>query len=247
MTDPHIETLDLTTATGVYIVRSASTSTYWVDVSGGRVMRLRGEGSQRFDYDDAWAPLIGVTSYTEPGPGIADVIRVGARHRWLSDPAGGVQDYEWRLQRRVTAIEAVSLDVTPTMAGAEPAPVVDDGPHEVRVIRRLTDALGPTITAALAGARDVRAVTVWAHSGGATIPRPAEERVRFALHVFETIAAAEGSDTARAWFLGSNPRLGGDTPVTAIREDRHRTVLDAVAEISDDPEDPYLRFRENAP
>lgn len=39
-----------------------------------------------------------------------------------------------------------------------------------------------------------------------------------ALRIFQMIEAQEGADLARAWFIGGNPALGDDTPITAIRE-----------------------------
>ncbi|WEG08620.1 hypothetical protein PU630_15450 [Microbacterium horticulturae] len=43
------------------------------------------------------------------------------------------------------------------------------------------------------------------------------------------MAAAEGHQVARQWFIGGNPHLHDETPITAIREDRHEEVVDAVA------------------
>jgi len=42
------------------------------------------------------------------------------------------------------------------------------------------------------------------------------------------LAASDGTAVARQWFIGGNPRLGEDTPITAIREDRHEAVASAV-------------------
>lgn len=41
------------------------------------------------------------------------------------------------------------------------------------------------------------------------------------------ISAAEGSDVARAWFIGANPWLGHHTPVDAIRDGRLKEVAAA--------------------
>ena len=71
-----VERLDVTRAEGLWAVRSASRTIYYLDLDRGRVMR------------------------------------VGSRARYLTDPLGGVRDYEWRLQRVVTSIERVTGEET---------------------------------------------------------------------------------------------------------------------------------------
>lgn len=86
------------------------------------------------------------------------------------------------------------------------------------VTRRLIAALGPTLVAGLAGSRDRSAPHEWAKADG---PEPSPEalpRLACAYEVWLKVAEAEGDDVARAWFVGGNPRLSDDTPVTAIRK-----------------------------
>lgn len=53
------------------------------------------------------------------------------------------------------------------------------------------------------------------------------ERLGLLFEVWSIIAQADGFDTLRAWLLGSNLRLGDDTPLTAIRELRRGEVVSA--------------------
>ncbi|MDP3949510.1 hypothetical protein [Microbacterium sp.] len=48
------------------------------------------------------------------------------------------------------------------------------------------------------------------------------------------MAAAEGEQVARLWFVGGNPWLRDNTPITAIREDRFDEVANAVQALLDD-------------
>lgn len=84
----------------------------------------------------------------------------------------------------------------------------------------LNSALGPTLVSALAGTRDRDQPTQWGQPDG---PEPAPEfaqRLRFAHEQWTRLAAGGSEDVARAWFIGGNPRLNEDTPLTAIRGDR---------------------------
>lgn len=97
--------------------------------------------------------------------------------------------------------------------------------HEL--VRQLNTHLGPTLVAALAGSKDTKLPHKWAKPAGPR-PRPTTEaRLQVAYRLWTTIATSEGGHVARAWFLGANPLLGEETPLTAIREDRHREVLGA--------------------
>jgi hypothetical protein len=97
------------------------------------------------------------------------------------------------------------------------------------IIRQLNAELGPTLVSAVAGSRDPDAYQEGYTSIG---PCPTPEmirRLRFAYVAWVAVAAAEGDDVARIWFIGSNPLLGGDTPIDAIREGRFRETETAVA------------------
>jgi hypothetical protein len=96
------------------------------------------------------------------------------------------------------------------------------------IIRQLNAELGPTLVAAAAGSRDPDASREWSASTG-SFPRPEMvRRLRFVYAAWVAVAAAEGQDAARIWFVALNPRLGGDSPIDAIREDRFRQTKMAV-------------------
>jgi hypothetical protein len=97
------------------------------------------------------------------------------------------------------------------------------------IIGQLNAELGPTLVSAVAGSRDPDA---YRKGSTSTSPFPTTEvirRIRFAYVAWVAVAAAEGDDVARIWFIGSNPHLGGDTPIDAIRENRFRETETAVA------------------
>jgi len=84
------------------------------------------------------------------------------------------------------------------------------------VTRRLNVVLGGTLVASLAGAPDPTVPYQWARPRG---PQPNAEsitRLRFAYEQWRAVAAAEGDDVARAWFIGANPWLDQQSPVDAI-------------------------------
>ncbi|HWU29994.1 MAG TPA: HAD domain-containing protein [Microbacterium sp.] len=102
------------------------------------------------------------------------------------------------------------------------------------LLRDLIDGLGPTLVAAFVGEKDCRVVQRWAD--GAT-PFPAaglRERLVCAHRVWQRVAAAEGEDVARSWFVGSTPWLHDDTVVAAIAEGRLTAVSIAAQALVDD-------------
>ena len=105
------------------------------------------------------------------------------------------------------------------------------------IVRRLNSHLGPTLVAALAGTKDRRQPIRWAKPDGPKLSAEFERRIRFAQRVWVAISDAESDSVARAWFIGSNPRLNEDTPMTAIREDRHREVMSALTAFLEDAYD----------
>lgn len=102
------------------------------------------------------------------------------------------------------------------------------------ITRRLNAALGGTLVSALAGSKDSKASHKWAKEGG---PEPRPETIRrlvFAYEQWQNVAEAEGEHVARVWFIGANPWLEYDTPITAIREDRLKEVGIAAQALIDD-------------
>lgn len=93
----------------------------------------------------------------------------------------------------------------------------------------LNEALGSTLVAALTGSKDRKQPIRWAKPDG---PKPStdfERRLKLAHRLWTQLEAAEGEHIARGWFVGGNPLLDEDTPLTAIREDRAKEVTAAVA------------------
>ncbi len=100
-------------------------------------------------------------------------------------------------------------------------------------VRELVAALGPTYVAAVAKAASKEQVSGWAQSHG-PLPGPdAALRLRLAHQTWLRVASTQGQDAARAWFLGANPRLGGDSPLVAIKKDRRAEVTAAVDALLD--------------
>lgn len=96
------------------------------------------------------------------------------------------------------------------------------------IVRELNAALGPTLVAALSGSKDRKLPIRWAKADGPE-PRPeAARRLTFAHRQWTRLAAADGERVARQWFIGGNPHLSENTPITAIREDRRGDVANAV-------------------
>jgi hypothetical protein len=102
------------------------------------------------------------------------------------------------------------------------------------ITRRLTSALGVTLTAALAGSKDPRIPYEWARIGGPEPTNDAVRRLQFAYAQWIVIRASESEQIARMWFVGSNLLLDYDTPVDAIRDGRFKEVAAAAAAMAED-------------
>jgi len=113
----------------------------------------------------------------------------------------------------------------PSMKQQGTSKTTEAGAHEetVRIdihemVRRLLNHLGPTSVALLAGAKDRKIAHGWARADGPTPRDEAQQRLQMATRIWVLISAAEGEHVARAWFIGSNPRLGERSPLIALRE-----------------------------
>lgn len=106
--------------------------------------------------------------------------------------------------------------------------------HEVA--RQLNQHLGASLVAAMVGTPDRKLPIKWAKTNGPTPGADYSRRLQFGHRTWNLIAAAEGDHVARNWFIGANPMLSEDTPLTGIREDRLDQVAAAsVALINDQP------------
>ncbi|ROS52512.1 hypothetical protein EDF50_0975 [Frigoribacterium sp. PhB24] len=106
-----------------------------------------------------------------------------------------------------------------------------------QVADELVRGLGPTLVAALTGSRDRKLPAKWAKPDGPTPTVAFTQRLQLGHRAWATLVTDESAHIARQWFIGGNPLLGEDTPLTAIREDRGREVIEAVAAfLSDQPD-----------
>lgn len=104
-----------------------------------------------------------------------------------------------------------------------------------QVARALTDALGPTLVAVLAGVRDSKLPHKWAKPDGPEPRDSSQRRLRTAYRVWESLVDKHNRYIARAWFIGLNPLLDETPPVVALGEGRDREVIEAArAFISDE-------------
>lgn len=104
------------------------------------------------------------------------------------------------------------------------------------VVRELIDVLTANLVASIAGIKDPGQARKWAR--GELAPRPpAEQRLRFALEIFNVIAVASTEQRAQRWFLSISPQLDFQSPIQAIRENSFRLVGIAARAMAEDPSD----------
>jgi hypothetical protein len=88
-----------------------------------------------------------------------------------------------------------------------------------KIAAALVDVFPELVVASLAGVKGEEPVRKWAEHDSE--PTPSEDRrLRFAYEIFDRIRDACGRGNAASWLLAINPRLGYESPVKAIREDR---------------------------
>lgn len=104
----------------------------------------------------------------------------------------------------------------------------DHGTEIRDIVRELNEVLGPTLMAALTGAGDRGLPLRWAKPLGPVPASAIVHRLSLAQSVWRQVSAKEGDHVARAFLVGGNPALGGETPLTAIREERRAELLIAV-------------------
>lgn len=99
--------LDLREATGVWAVRSSSTTVYVVDADAPALLRRTGPDSSPGPADNRWAPLVLVRSVLAADEA---VIRVGDRHEYTFDYDVHGAEFGWWIQRAVTGIERLTAE-----------------------------------------------------------------------------------------------------------------------------------------
>ena len=91
----------------------------------------------------------------------------------------------------------------------------------------LRDGLGPTIAGGLAGVGKA-GLRTWSPS------KEEAQRAAVAASVWLTVSRADDDDTARAWFVGLNPWLSGESPVDALMSGRLQDVHAAATAFEQD-------------
>ena len=83
----------------------------------------------------------------------------------------------------------------------------------------LQEHLGQRMTAYVSGIRDTKMVSHWI--ARRNVPRDqAQLRLREAYQVARLLVDAYGDETAKAWFTGSNAKLGDRAPAYVLRSAR---------------------------
>lgn len=107
--------------------------------------------------------------------------------------------------------------------------------HQMAAV--LVRGLGPTLVAAMTGSKDRKLPGKWAKADGPSPSADFARRLQLGHRVWAAMVGAETDHVARQWFIGGNPLLNEDTPITAIREDRGREVIEAAeAFFRDEPD-----------
>lgn len=83
------------------------------------------------------------------------------------------------------------------------------------VVRELVELLGATTVAVIGAVKETRAVQQWTE--GREPQRP--HVLRFALQLATMICTRTDREVGRAWFHGSNPRLGDEVPMLLLRDE----------------------------
>jgi len=84
-----------------------------------------------------------------------------------------------------------------------------------RVVAAVVDILGPRLTAAIAGVKDVRTLRHWQESGD--VPHPAGLRLQAALVAILILEAQHQRDEVAAWFTWLNDELSDRSPAAVLR------------------------------
>jgi hypothetical protein len=120
MTEHEAPRLDLRRSSGVWAVRSSSTTVYFVDADARALLRQTGRDSEPGRADNEWVPLVSLRRIRAGDDG---VIRVGDRHEYTFDYDLHGRTYGWWIQRPVTRIERLTAEqiaaLAPRLTGSE--------------------------------------------------------------------------------------------------------------------------------
>lgn len=138
-----------TGTTGLWVVRSASATAYYIDLDRRLVLRHPGPGSTHGVTDGRWVPLVQLDRLVVPTDGRppylqpATAITVGHRHHYLLDPGG--PDFQWWIQRTVTRVELITeADLPVPLPERAPAGDPASAPHPDTVLRGAREGLADT-------------------------------------------------------------------------------------------------------
>lgn len=201
----------------------------WALAAAIFVARARKRTSEGPTFSELFAHLMPDTN-GGPGPlpaGIALEERRSARSRFRFFTA-----LAWRQRRMITWSRGVerSLRVDRRFTALS-------RDRRRRIVQELNDALGQTLVSVLCGTASASATVEPAIGSWSTLRAQDWTRLEFAHATWNLVDAIEGRDVARRWFIGSNARLGGDTPVMAIRKGRHSDVQTAAESLIRDDVD----------
>jgi hypothetical protein len=181
---------------------------------------------------------------TKPGPAIFEVFEVVVTRegeRWLAAvPAlPGSATWASSMTELRGAVRETIVVATGLPDDAEPAVRFRFVSDEVQpgdewtwtdihdIARELLGGVGGAVMQAMSGVKDRAAPARWAQLDGPEPGAEAQARLRLGHHVWRTLEQSEGPSVALAWLVGSNPRLGHETPLIYIRELRAQEVLGA--------------------
>ena len=139
----------------------------------------------------------------------------------------------------LTDLFAREVDLKPVDTGAEPSSV-QERVHALttrlpmtQIVTELIAEVGPTLVAFMADIRSRQMPHQWA--AGTTVPNDAaQQRLMLAHQVFGIVKASDGSDIARAWLIGTNPRFKDESPAARIRAFDAMAVLGAAQNFAED-------------
>jgi hypothetical protein len=103
-----------------------------------------------------------------------------------------------------------------------------------KIAEELTQALGPTVVAVLAGVRDRKLPGKWAKKDGPTPRDESIQRLQAAHRIWKALSEDENPEVAKLWFIGLNPLLEEKPPMVALNEGRIREVLEAARAFLED-------------
>ena len=100
------------------------------------------------------------------------------------------------------------------------------------IVNTLSENLGVGLVALIADVT-VETVSRWAQ-GKSSHPRESNERrLREAYRIYLELVEGDSYHTVRAWFLGSNPELGDESPAEALAHERFKETLAAARSFRD--------------